>query len=241
VLKAYMMGHDMTIIPAPSERKWMDETRQRHAYRCLPLSMANAYGWQILNPGEFSAHWTGGPELHDVIVDWGKTREYAWALSHFGHGILTFHVNCLFRTQPGVNLMATGPMNMAKDGISPLSGIIETDWSPYTFTMNWKFTRAHTTVIFDKDEPFCQIFPVRLAEIERESPVFEQLEENPGLKKQYEDWCGSRENFIGDLNKSGSEAQKQGWQRRYHKGHDMDGQKTGEHRTKLKLKSWRWA
>ena len=52
------------------------------------------------------------------------------AVSHFGHGILTFHMPCLFRTEPGVDLMVQGPINRPKDAIAPLSGIIETDGRP---------------------------------------------------------------------------------------------------------------
>ena len=31
-------------------RDWMDATYNKHAYRCLPLSMANVNGWEILLP-----------------------------------------------------------------------------------------------------------------------------------------------------------------------------------------------
>ncbi|MGN7750823.1 DUF6065 family protein, partial [Sinorhizobium sp. 22678] len=33
-------------------------------------------------------------------------------------------------------------MNRPKDGITALTDIIGTDWSPCTFTMKWQFTRA---------------------------------------------------------------------------------------------------
>jgi hypothetical protein len=56
-----------------------------------------------------------------------------FALSHFAHGILTFQLNYLFRTEPGWNMFATGPTNNPKDGIAPLSGVIEIDWLPYPF------------------------------------------------------------------------------------------------------------
>ncbi len=34
-----------------------------------------------------------------------------------------------------------GPPNHIKDGIQPLTGLVETDWLPFPFTMNWMFTR----------------------------------------------------------------------------------------------------
>ena len=43
------------------------------------------------------------------------------ALGHFGFGVLTFHVPCLFRTEVGFDLMVTGPINRPKDAIAPLT------------------------------------------------------------------------------------------------------------------------
>ena len=63
--------------------------------------------------------------------------------------------------------MVQGPINRPKDGIAALSGIIETDWSPYSFTMNWMFTRPGTPVRFEKGEPYCHIFPVSCGALER--------------------------------------------------------------------------
>jgi hypothetical protein len=47
-LVAYVIdGHPFEIRPAPLERDWMEKTDQRFAYRCLPLNIANAFGWEI--------------------------------------------------------------------------------------------------------------------------------------------------------------------------------------------------
>jgi uncharacterized protein DUF6065 len=138
-------GHHVDIRPAPVERDWMEATSQRFAYRCLPLNIANAYGWEVLCNASFLAMWTGGSGIDAIVIE-PEPGTIAPAVSHFGHGILTFHLPCLFRTEPGAELMVQGPINRPKDGIAALSGIIETDWSPYSFTMNWIFTRPDTPV-----------------------------------------------------------------------------------------------
>jgi len=48
------------IKPGHSRRQWMDETSDRYAYRCLPLTMANSTGWDILCPFTLDIEWTGG-------------------------------------------------------------------------------------------------------------------------------------------------------------------------------------
>jgi hypothetical protein len=147
-------GQPPKIVAAKAERGWMDATPGGFAYRCLPLNIANAHGWMILNPAAFVAQWDGndGTDAVKIQAMAGDSTPLT-ALSHFGSGILTFGIPALFRTDPGYDLMVTGPFNTPKDGIAPLTGIVETDWSPSTFTMNWKFTRKHHVVRFDRDEP----------------------------------------------------------------------------------------
>jgi hypothetical protein len=107
-LVAYRIdGHDVRIRPAPLEREWMEGTHQRFAYRCLPLNIANAHGWELLCPSGFSARWDGrwAKEAIRIKPDLGT---HAPSVSHFGHGVLTFHVPCLFSTDPGFDLFVTG-------------------------------------------------------------------------------------------------------------------------------------
>ena len=54
--------------PAPQERDWMDKTNDTYAYRCLPLSIANTHGWQLLCYCDFEVWWTGGPKLDDLRI-----------------------------------------------------------------------------------------------------------------------------------------------------------------------------
>ncbi|MGH7092879.1 MAG: DUF6065 family protein, partial [Stellaceae bacterium] len=60
-LTCYRIGSEPTAIrPAPVAREWMDATPSRYAYRCLPLTIANTHGWEILNAAGFTAVWDGG-------------------------------------------------------------------------------------------------------------------------------------------------------------------------------------
>ena len=59
-LTAYLHpGWAPLIRPAPATRAWMDATPESFAYRCLPLNIANAHGWEILCPCGFEAVWNG--------------------------------------------------------------------------------------------------------------------------------------------------------------------------------------
>lgn len=238
-LTAYLLdGHDVSLQPAPVERDWMSGTDQRFAYRCLPLAIANSYGWQLLCPVGFSASWRDGSSLDAIEIE-PDDPERRPVLSHFGAGVLTFHVPCLFRTEPGHDLFVTGPTNAPKDGIYPLTGVIETDWSPYSFTMNWVFTRPGARIRFEAGEPFCQIFPVKRGAIEEVEPRLKPLSDNPELSALHKRFTASRAGFNADLREEGSAARAQGWQRSYFHGVNPDGTKpAADHRVRLRAKSF---
>jgi len=227
-------GAPPSIVPAPVERTWMDRTGDAFAYRCLPLNIANAHGWLILNPVAFVAEWNGGARLDAVTVRPVADVAPLIASSHFGSGVLTFHVNGLFRTEPGYDLLVTGPFNQPKDAIQPLAGIVETDWAPFTFTMNWKFTRKLTPVAFEREEPFCMIFPVKRGLIEEIEPEIRPIETDLEVNEAYTTWADSRRAFNQGLRIPGSEARAEKWQKDYFRGGARFGESPPDHRTKLR-------
>lgn len=224
------------IIPAPATRQWMDDTSQHFAYRCLPMVIANQAGWLLLNTQTFWVTWDGGNEIDSLVIEYIDCDDAPQpAISHFGHGILTFHIPYLFRTSPGFNLLARGPANTPKDGIYALEGVVETDWSTSTFTMNWKLTRPGT-VLFERGEAICMIVPQRRGELEAFNTQTLALELNPELRFEHEQWSQGREKFLEDLDIPDSEAVKLGWQKDYFKGKTREGIVKPEHQRRLELK-----
>ncbi|MBO9708565.1 MAG: hypothetical protein J7521_10155 [Caulobacter sp.] len=235
-LTAYVLdGHELRVRPAPVERDWMDRTGQRFAYRCLPLNIANTHGWELLCPAGFRAIWDGGAGKDAIQIE-AEPGTQPPALSHFGGGVLTFHVPAIFQTDPDVDLYVTGPINRPKDGIGALTGVVETDWSPYTFTMNWLFTRPDYRVRFEKDEPFCHIFPVARGALEGIRPLAYSLARRPELEAETKAWSTGRDNFNADLADPESEASKARWQKSYFRGATPSGKPGPDsHRSKLRL------
>jgi hypothetical protein len=225
-------GAELRLRPAPHRRDFMDATPEGFAYRCLPLAIANTYGWEVLNPSPFAARWNGAKDLAAIEIEPLGLRPPS-AISHFGEGILTFHIQGLFRTPPGYDLMVTGPINRPKAHIQALTGIIETDWSPYSFTMNWVFTTSGETVVFATDDPVATIFPLRRGEIERFDPLYRKPEDATVLWREHMAWREERETFNVQLKTPGSDAQKRKWQKDYMTGPDEEI--APPHRTRLRL------
>ena len=152
--------------------------------------------------------------------------------------MLTFTPGYLFRTTKSHNLYVKGPANRPKDGIAPLEGLIETDWAPYSFTMNWQFTRKRHKVTFEEGEPFCTILPYPRHYARKFGATIRNLSENPKLYQQYVDWRDERLRFNEELKVEGSDAAKKGWQRSYMKGEDTSGNTFAGHETKIQMKDF---
>nr|WP_232011130.1 DUF6065 family protein [Mycobacterium shigaense] len=239
-LIAFITGDDPPqITPAPLSRTWMSEIRQGGPHRCLPMLIANQSGWVVRNPCGFTATWIGRDDRMDVLITPDR-RVGAQFLpsSHFGHGILTWHLPMLFRTPPGYNLLVRGPANHPKDAASALEGVVETDWSSMGFSMNWKLTRRLMPVRFEVDEPICMIVPQRRAELEAFAPELTRIESDHELHRKHEVFLHSREEAWQAQLAAPSTAPVS-WQGDYMRGRHPDGEAgTDDHQTRRHLRAF---
>ncbi|MDO1558853.1 DUF6065 family protein [Brevundimonas sp. 2R-24] len=235
-----MIPRPPDMVPGRPDRAWMDHFAGRHPYKCLPLTMANTTGWEILSPFSFTADWNGGKAREDITLTPDKPsadfRDFAQ--SHFSGGVLTLHPGYLFRTRPGWSMWCMGPPNHVKDGIQPLMGLVETDWLPFPFTMNWIFTRPGR-VRFEKGEPFCFITLVQDQQLDQVQPRLKMLDSDPVMKGQFEAWNRQRTDFNSRLFKRDPAAVKEAWQRFYFKGElpEETGPAPADHVNRRRLKS----
>jgi hypothetical protein len=232
-LTAYMLSADMTLEPAQRWRSWMDETDQRFANRCLPLLMANQSGWTLALNESVDATWTGENDPAAVRV---RSDSYLAPTGHFGYGILTWPVACLFRTEPGWSLLGRGPSNLWRDGCAPLEGLVETDWTPATFTMNWRFTRPCSTR-WEAGEPYCMILPQRRGDLEAVEPRLANHSDED-LLLQHTEWAESRATFLHELDSGQGDARSRGWQRDYFAGRTIRAERAAEHQTVRRLRKF---
>lgn len=205
------------------KRTWMDNTPKKNAYRCLPLNIANQYGWTVYSPSNFYAEWNGGNEISDLT-----TKGFRAAHSVFGNGILTISVDFIIKTEENISTYVKGVSNNPKENIYPLEGIVETDWLPFTFTMNYKFYKPGR-VEFYKDEPLFMFFPIERSFIENFDIEYFPVALDEEMYLDYTKYAKSRTKHIVEKIK--------GWQKYYVTGNIVDEKKELiNHKTKLNLK-----
>jgi hypothetical protein len=188
-------GAGWQLRPSPPRRHWMDE--HPHAYKCLPLVIANQWGWQILSPTDVIVTWNGDPTPAGVYVEVNSQHRQT-IKSQFGSGIVTFTPPWLFRTPQGWDLYSKGPSNRWKSNCVPLEGVIETWWLNYTFTLNWKLIEPGT-VFFARGESLGQLVPVPHATFQNATAVEAPIGLlEPKAKAELLAWQEKRTQLIGE-------------------------------------------
>lgn len=237
-LIAYQVGPNPGYVlePAPPLRDWMDAAPGRTPYRCLPMVMANQGGWVVRCPCAITATWNGKDHPDNLKLTYSDPNapKELIAVSHFGLGIVTFRFPWIFRTDPGIGLWVHGPANWPKENITPLQGIVETDWSHMPFTMNWKITKRHAPVFFLAGEPICMLTPFPFDLLESLDPMIVPASSDPALLEAIEQARQARLRTI-DRQLSDENKDYKIWEKTYFKGEKPAGERHASHRTNFKL------
>ena len=205
----------------------------KHAYFCLPLVIGNQMGFVIKSQKTFTVEWNGKDAVGHTkveILDHGDNPGIQNISSHFGMGTVTIQNRFTFRTPPGVNLMTINPPNHFIDGITHMTGVIETDNLRRDFTFNLKVTRPNHKITINKGDYIGCIIPtpryfIDGFDLEKGEDVFtkEQIEEERKAMKDF-----GIERQIEDRKKP------HGNGRRYFNGEDVYGCPFSDHQKKIK-------
>jgi hypothetical protein len=94
-------------------------------------------------------------------------------------------------------MFVRGVPNSIQDGIEPLDGIVETDWLPFTFTFNYKFTKPGT-ISFKKGDPLFSFFPIERGFVENFYIETQEIASDLELNADYEAYNKSRQAYLNN-------------------------------------------
>jgi hypothetical protein len=219
----------MRIVPGTKQRDWMDETPYKYAYRCLPMSMANCTGWDVYAPCDFVVSWNGGEKMDDLHINY-ELDDMCFGASNFGSGILTFHTGYVMKTEAAWDMMVTGPINESVPWAAPLTGIVETSWLNFSFTINWQL-HAAGSYTFDSSKPIARLIPIpHDYEIET---THQSISDDPAIEKEFEIWNNDRKKITREINEAFDtytdvgdvkiESPKTHWEKTYYVGKSKHG------------------
>jgi hypothetical protein len=144
------------------KRDWFGE----HFYKCLPLAIGNMQGFILSIPFGFDVLWNGGNSPEDIKISRHENYNDFTGInavdvsSDFGNGILTILFPITLKTPPGINLMTISPPNFPLPGLSPMTGVVESDNIRFSFTVNIKIDLPNTTIRVFENTPVAGILPI---------------------------------------------------------------------------------
>jgi hypothetical protein len=131
-----------------------------HFYRCLPLSIANQYGYVLTLPFDIELLWDGSEGPNGLSIATSEKNIFFNIESHFGHGIATITTPFFIKTPKNVNIMTINPPNYILPNITVLNGVVETDNLRGAFTFNIKLQTPGIVTKIEKGTPVSGIIPI---------------------------------------------------------------------------------
>lgn len=216
----------------PKTRDWFTS----HFYRCLPLTIANSYGFIIKAEYDFYVHWDGREEAEGLTFRPGNevknpSELFPTIYSHFGSGILTVTPPFFLRTPPGVNLMTINPPNFFHPNFTVMTGVVETDNLRRNFTFNIKMQMPFIEVYVPKGTPLAGFIPIPRYYVDS----FDLVEASSIFTKEViEEEIQAQRDDIDNTEKE--HISKHGVGRLYFNGQDIYGNKFPDHQKTVRKK-----
>jgi hypothetical protein len=142
------------------KRDWFTEP----FYYCLPLTIANQYGFVVKSAENMDLYWNDDTskvyletESKIPLSDTSRIQTYH---TNFRNGVLTVDNNFIVRTPPGINLMVIQPPNYFIPDLFAMSGVVESDNIRRTFTFNLRVTKPHTKIKIKKGDWLAAFIPI---------------------------------------------------------------------------------
>jgi len=189
------------VVQSMKQRDWMN--KNPHAYRCVPMSIANTFGWDVILPETVTLEWNGGIGQHDVKVLKGTCFN-----PHFGSGTVTMQGSYTWETEEGMQLMVMPVPNQDQWDLVSLSAIIETDRLMYPWFLTCQLTRPGTFT-FRQGMKLARVIPIRVEDVVNANIT---IENEPEDFREYRLWQTQSRNEFNE-NKPPHEK----WQKFYHK------------------------
>jgi hypothetical protein len=226
ILTAYKTNPNSFIIePLSVKRDWMENTPEKHAYHCFPVTMANTIGWTLSSPVDISFTWNGITDTTPDTVKILSGEQYAY--TGRGQGTISFMTGLIFKSEKNVSLFTITCPNYFNQDFEVMSSLISTSFYPNELPLAIKAKTPNKEITIKAGEPIATIIPISLTSLKDESIEIKDFiftEEYTNAQRKY----GEAAQVI---NKSGK------WTDWYRDAINEEGLSIGEHEVKsLKLK-----
>lgn len=187
---------DLIPVPAARHREWWEDNQatRDHARHCLPLSMANSLGFNILSPGTFKVSWDGNKNQRAKIEHLEKSSHYE-VDAHAAFGSFTVQAKFVPVTDnPGDFIYIKGIPNQQGMPFSCMEAVIEAWWNVGNFGLVYMLNQPGEFTVH-MGQPIANMFLYHGAAGAAIGEVYE------GYPEGHEHWNNrrTRKEYVKDL------------------------------------------
>ena len=221
-------GPVANIEPLSAKRDWMEATFDKHAYRCLPVTLTNQLGWAISFPEDITFMWDGQISTSGEHVKVLAGDKYVQ--TGRGQATVSFETGLVFRTPENYSLLTYNVPNMFMEGVSPYTTIISSSFFEGPLPVAWKVTKPFVPITIKAGQPVAAVFPISLTEIQGSVLTVKDIKDLVRVKREIALDLDEAVKSAADAAANG------GWTDYYRNAIDYMGNKLGKHEAKsLKL------
>ena len=165
IIKVYPESRNAaSIVQLPVKRQWMDETPNKHAYQCMPLSLANSLGWGISFPEDISFIWDG---ICDTTADHVKIISgNKYCFTSRGNATISFNTYLTVVTEENVTTLVMPVPNEFNENAQCFTNLISTSFFKSSIPIAWRITKPNVEIIIPAGTPVATIVPISLGALQ---------------------------------------------------------------------------
>jgi hypothetical protein len=156
-------GSSFDIAPMSIKRDWMEDTSERHAYRCFPVTQSNVIGWNIFCKTDIEFIWDGINDQTDKHVE--ILQAPSGSYGGRGQSSISLHTGLIFRTDENISMFTINPVNYFNNDFETMSNLITTSFYDNPLPLAIKARAANKKVTIKAGTPLATIIPISLSEL----------------------------------------------------------------------------
>jgi hypothetical protein len=165
------------ISPMSIKRDWMDNTSEKHAYRCFPVTQANVVGWSLSCKEDIVFIWDGindqtGDHINIISAPQG-------AYSGRGQSSISLNTGLVFRTDSDVSILTINPVNYFNENFETMSNLISTSFYDNPLPLAIKAKKPNEQITLKAGTALATIIPISLSNLNNSViKIFDYKDEN---------------------------------------------------------------
>ena len=171
----------------PVQRDWMNDTPEKHAYHCFPLTLTNGLGWGISFKEDIVFVWDGIIDTTPGHVKVIKGQKYCHGLR--GNATLSFNTGFQVKTDENTTTLVMPVPNLFNEYAQCFTTLISTSFYKSELPVAWRITKPNTEITITAGTPVAAIIPISLNKIQDyEVKIYDKkrtLQEEESMKEYY--------------------------------------------------------